>query len=181
VRQDQRVEFDSLGRQISEWIPSGGDPRSGTYLTRRNGRVTDSARYEKGLMEGWSFSLNAKGDTVSKGFYERGKKDTVQSNWVEPPGSYRTAESILKVIRKRTPNLRHRYNRYLAASRFNGKITVYFGIRPDGGIGYLLPIGDTSRRPRFVRDILNEIQGWKFPAVDAESMDIVTVPFTFSE
>jgi hypothetical protein len=32
-----------------------------------------------------------------------------------------------------------------------------------------------------VRDILNEIQGWKFPAVDAESMDIVTVPFTFSE
>lgn len=178
---DCKVEFDTLGRQVSEWISAGGDPGTGTYLVRNNGRVTDSTRYIRGLEEGRSFSLNSKEDTVAKGLYHSGRRDDAQANWNAPPGTYRTTADLLKVLRKRTPNLRHRYNEYLRTSRFNAKVTLYFGIEPDGTIGYLFPVRDTSARPRFVRDILNEIQGWKFDPVKSERMDLVTVPFTFSE
>lgn len=107
-----------------------------------------------------------------------GKQDTATSRIA--PG-LRTTASILQVLRKKTPLLKQVYDSHLQYERFGGKVVLRFAIRPDGRIAYLLPIEDTTKLPRFVRDILNRVQDWKFAPVEDENLDIVTVPFTFSE
>jgi hypothetical protein len=175
------LEFDSTGARISEWVPAD-DSLTGSYVLRRNGQVVDSTYYVRGKREGLSFSLGAQGDTVAKTFYRNGKVDSAAGkNAVRAVPYPRTTESILKTIRRHTPDLRHTYNAHLANSRFGGKVTLRFRIRPDGSLDYVLPTGDTTGKPRFVRDVITRIQDWRFQAIDRTSMDIVTVPFTFSE
>jgi hypothetical protein len=176
---DRQVEFDSSGRRISEWIPEG-QPLTGSYVIRKDGRIVDSTRYVRGLREGMSISLGPDGDTVSRTFYNAGKADTTAPGRISKPNQRSTAQ-ILKVLRRKTPDLRHTYNAHLRSARFSGKVTLRFGIQPDGNLAYILPIGDTTRKPRFVRDLLNQIQNWRFDSIPGGSQDIVTVPFTFSE
>jgi antitoxin component YwqK of YwqJK toxin-antitoxin module len=172
------LEFDSTGARISEWMPAG-DSLTGSLVLRRNGQVVDSTYYIRGKKEGLSFSLGTKGDTVAKAFYRNGKWDSAAAE--SPASGTRSTESILKTIRRHTPDLRHTYNAHLANSRFGGKVTLQFRIRPDGSLDYVLPIEDTSGKPRFVRDVITRVQDWRFQSIDMTSMDIVTVPFTFSE
>lgn len=180
LQAEGRADFDSAGNRTSQWIPGEG-PGTGTYLVTSNGKIIDSAYFRNGVQVGYSFTLNSKGDTTDRDFYKDGKQDTTVLKWAPKPGTYRSTESILKVIRKQTPRLRHTYNDYLRNVSFKGKVTLTFGIAPDGRISYLFPIGDTSGKPRFVQAVMKVVHRWKFEPVDSRAMDVVTVPFTFSK
>lgn len=179
---DRRMRFDSTGRKISEWT-SLGEPGTGIYRVYWKGAVIESTYYRRGIQEGLAFENDLEGDTVSVSLFKDGKIDT--TNFKRKAGSdkygQRTTESLLKVIRRRTPTLRHIYNSHLRPNRFRGKVTLKFAIRPDGGISYLLVLGNSTGNHRFARDVANSIQRWRFEAIETKSNDIVTVPFTFSE
>jgi hypothetical protein len=100
--------------------------------------------------------------------------------WSYDSSGRRPTVEILKVIRRRIPGLRQAYNHYMYPRRLTGKLTLVFAIRPDGYLHYLIPIGDTTRHPEFAVAVLNSIKDWKFVAVLGRSLDIVTIPFTFS-
>lgn len=179
VHLESMVDFDSTGSQISAWVPMGG-PATGAYLLRRNGKVYDSTFYRNGKEEGLAFHVDTKGDTVSRAFFVAGKEDTIGFKPRRPSGQ-RSTESILKVIRRYTPELRHTYNAHLRRSRFNGKVTLTYAIAPSGLVTWIHPVAETAGRPHFARDVVAKVQRWRYESVDSRADDVVTVPFTFSE
>lgn len=108
-----------------------------------------------------------------------GPDSLAPGEWSYDSSGLRSPEEILKVIRWRTPDLAKPYDALMAQDKLSGKVTLVLAIRPDGYLHYLVPIGDTTRRPRFVVAVLNTVRNWKFVAVPGRNLDIVTIPFTF--
>lgn len=95
--------------------------------------------------------------------------------------SSRSASDVMKVIRKRTPGLRHVYNKYLKMKPgFAGKVTFKFIIAPGGEIIGINIISSTTGYSEFDNEIKNSISRWTFGTVKSGNTT-VTVPFTFSE
>ena len=96
-------------------------------------------------------------------------------------GGSRSAADIMKVVRQRTPGLRHIYNKFLKKKPgFQGKVSLKFTIAPDGGITSIKKVSSTTGYGEFDDEIKSAVSRWKFSKVKSGNTT-VTIPFTFSE
>ena len=96
-------------------------------------------------------------------------------------GGSRSAADIMKVVRQRTPGLRHIYNKCLKKKPgFQGKVTLRFTIAPGGEIISISNVSSTTGYPEFDNEIKNAVSRWTFSKVKSGNTT-VTIPFTFTE
>ena len=96
-------------------------------------------------------------------------------------GGSRSAAEIMKVVRQRTPGLRHIYNKFLKKKPgFQGKVTLKFTIVPSGDIISIAIASSTTGYGEFDADIKSDVSRWRFGKV-ASGNTTVTIPFTFAE
>ena len=96
-------------------------------------------------------------------------------------GGSRSAADIMKVVRQRTPGLRHIYNKYLKKQPgFAGKVTLRFTIAPGGDIISISIASSTTGYGEFDNAVKNTVKRWTFSKVKSGNTT-VTIPFTFSE
>ena len=96
-------------------------------------------------------------------------------------GGSRSAADIMKVVRQRTPGLRHIYNKFLKKKPgFSGKVTLKFTIAPGGEIISISIGSSTTGYGEFDGEIKNAVSRWKFGKVESGNTT-VRIPFTFSE
>ncbi|MDY5029135.1 TonB family C-terminal domain-containing protein [Fibrobacter intestinalis] len=96
-------------------------------------------------------------------------------------GGSRSAADIMKVVRQRTPGLRHIYNKFLKKKPgFQGKVTLKFTIAPGGEVISISIASSTTGYGEFDGKIKNAVSRWKFGKVKSGNTT-VTIPFTFSE
>ncbi|SHK75052.1 MULTISPECIES: AgmX/PglI C-terminal domain-containing protein [unclassified Fibrobacter] len=96
-------------------------------------------------------------------------------------GGSRSAADIMKVVRQRTPGLRHIYNKCLKKKPgFQGKVTLKFTIAPGGEIISISTVSSTTGFSEFDSEIKNAVSRWTFSKVKSGNTT-VTIPFTFSE
>ena len=95
--------------------------------------------------------------------------------------SSRSASDIMKVVRQRTPGLRHIYNKFLKKKPgFQGKVTLKFTIAPGGEIVSIAVVSSTTGYTEFDTEIKSAVGRWTFSKVKSGNTT-VTIPFTFSE
>ena len=100
--------------------------------------------------------------------------------WGSGPSS-RSATDIMKVVRQRTPGLRHVYNKHLKKMPgFQGKVTLKFTIAPGGEIISIALVSSTTGYSEFDNEIKTTVGRWKFSKVKSGNTT-VTIPFTFTE
>lgn len=93
----------------------------------------------------------------------------------------RSATDIMKVVRQRTPGLRHIYNKFLKKNPgFQGKVTLKFTIAPGGDIVTIAIVSSTTGYSDFDGEIKNAVSRWRFSKVKSGNTT-VTLPFTFTE
>lgn len=96
-------------------------------------------------------------------------------------GGSRSATDIMKVVRQRTPGLRHIYNKFLKKKPgFQGKVTLKFTIAPGGEIISISIASSTTGYGEFDGEVKSAVSRWKFSKVKSGNTT-VTIPFTFSE
>lgn len=96
-------------------------------------------------------------------------------------GGSRSAADIMKVVRQRTPGLRHIYNKFLKQKPgFAGKVTLRFTIAPGGDIISISISSSTTGYSEFDESVKNTVKRWTFSKVKSGNTT-VTIPFTFSE
>ena len=96
-------------------------------------------------------------------------------------GGSRSAADIMKVVRQRTPGLRHIYNKYLKKQPgFSGKVTLRFTIAPGGDIISISVASSSTGFAEFDNAVKNTVKHWPFSKVKSGNTT-VTIPFTFSE
>ena len=96
-------------------------------------------------------------------------------------GGSRSAADIMKVIRQRTPGLRHIYNKFLKKKPgFQGRVSLKFTIAPSGEIISISIASSTTGYSEFDASIKSAVENWTFSKVKAGNTT-VTIPFTFSE
>ena len=96
-------------------------------------------------------------------------------------GGSRSAADIMKVVRQRTPGLRHIYNKFLKKKPgFQGKVTLKFTIAPGGEVISISIASSTTGYGEFDAQIKNAVGNWTFSKVKSGNTT-VTIPFTFSE
>ncbi|SIO28315.1 AgmX/PglI C-terminal domain-containing protein [Fibrobacter sp. UWB11] len=93
----------------------------------------------------------------------------------------RGENDIMKVVRQRTPGLRHIYNKSLKKKPgFQGKVTLKFTIAPGGEIISISIVSSTTGFSEFDREIKDAVGRWKFNKIQSGNTT-VSIPFTFSE
>lgn len=96
-------------------------------------------------------------------------------------GGSRPAADIMKVLRQRTPGLRHIYNKYLKQKPgFQGKVVLKFTITPGGEIISISIASSTTGFGEFDDEVKIAVSRWKFNKVKSGNTT-VTIPFTFNE
>lgn len=96
-------------------------------------------------------------------------------------GGSRSASEIMKVVRQRTPGLRHIYNKHLKKKPgFQGKVTLRFTIAPGGEIIGMNLVSSTTGYSAFDNDVKNAVAKWTFGVIKSGNTT-VTIPFTFTE
>ena len=99
---------------------------------------------------------------------------------ISNPGD-RSAADIMRVIRQRTPGLRHIYEKCLKKKPgFAGKVTLRFVIAPGGEIIGIETVSSTTGFREFDSEIKNAVSRWTFPKSKGGNT-VVTVPFTFTQ
>ncbi|SOE79407.1 TonB family C-terminal domain-containing protein [Fibrobacter sp. UWT3] len=96
-------------------------------------------------------------------------------------GGSRSAADIMKVVRQRTPGLRHIYNKFLKIKPgFQGKITLKFTVAPRGEVISVSVVSSTTGYGEFDAQIKEAVGNWTFNKVKSGNTT-VSIPFTFSE
>lgn len=96
-------------------------------------------------------------------------------------GGSRSAADIMKVVRQRTPGLRHIYNKFLKNKPgFQGKVALKFTIAPDGEVISISIAYSTTGYGEFDARIKKAVGYWTFSKVKSGNTT-VTIPFTFAE
>ena len=96
-------------------------------------------------------------------------------------GEYRSVADIMKVVRQRTPGLRHIFNKSLKEKPgFQGKVTLKFTIAPSGEIINISIVSSTTGFGKFDREIKSAVSLWMFSKVN-EGKTTVIISFTFTE
>lgn len=88
---------------------------------------------------------------------------------------------ILRVLKQRTPGLRHIYNKHLKKKPgFDGTIVFTLTIAPDGKVSDAVIKSSTTDYDEFDKDVKTLVSRWIFFEKSIEIITI-TVPFVFSE
>ncbi len=96
-------------------------------------------------------------------------------------GGSRSAADIMKVVRQRTPGLRHIYNKFLKKKPgFQGKVTLKFTIAPGGEVISISIVSSTTGYGEFDGQVKSAVSRWTFSKVKSGNTT-VTIPFTFTE
>ncbi len=96
-------------------------------------------------------------------------------------GTPRSAADIMKVVRQRTPGLRHIYNKYLKMRPgFAGKVTLRVTIAPGGDIIRISIASSTTGYGEFDNAVKNAVKRWTFSKIKSGNVT-VSIPFTFAE
>jgi TonB family protein len=96
-------------------------------------------------------------------------------------GGSRSVSEIMRVVRARTPGLRHIYNKMLKKKPgFSGKVTLRFTIAPGGNIIKISIASSTTGFSQFDNMVKNKVKRWRFKKIKSGNTT-VTIPFTFSE
>jgi len=96
-------------------------------------------------------------------------------------GNARTSTDIMRVVRQRTPGLRHIYNKLLKRKPgFKGKVSLKFVVAPDGYISGIRVVSSTTNFSEFDNEIKTAVSRWKFSRIKSGNTT-VTIPFNFSE
>lgn len=94
---------------------------------------------------------------------------------------FRSIADIMKVVRQRTPGLRHIYTKFLKKKpRFQGKVTLKLTIAPADKIISISIVSSTTGYEEFDNEIQSAVSRWKFSKVKS-GKTMVNIPFTFSE
>lgn len=166
---------------------------SGLQLTgqhrigERRGKV-DGA-FNQGFAEGGSGGIDGALSNLMSG--SMGALSTKAVGHLKPPsmrdidmgsgGGVRSASDVMKVVRNRTPGLRHIYNKYLKKNPgFQGKVTLRFTIAPGGEVIGNTIVSSTTGYSEFDNEIKNAVSRWMFNKIKSGNTT-VTIPFTFSE
>lgn len=111
----------------------------------------------------------------------KGSVRTPTERDVKVEGVSRTAEGVMKVIRQRTPGLRHIYNKFLNKKPgFSGKVTLKFTIAPNGEVTRISIASSSTKYKDFENEIKSAVSRWRFAKSESGNAT-VTVPFAFSE
>lgn len=109
-------------------------------------------------------------------------------------GDEHDKDSILKVIRQRTPGLRHIYNKHLKKNRakaylknnhddikpdFNGMIVFKLNVNADGSVQKAEIQSSNTGNKDFDDEVKRALSRWKFPKMNSNVT--VTFPLTFFE
>ena len=109
-------------------------------------------------------------------------------------GDEHDKDSILKVIRQRTPGLRHIYNKHLKKNRakaylknnqdnvnpnFNGMIVFKLNINADGSVQKIEIQSSNTGNKDFDDEVKRALNRWKFTKMN--SSVVATFPITFFE
>ncbi len=87
----------------------------------------------------------------------------------------------MKVVRQRTPGLRHIYNKFLKKKPgFQGKVTLKFTIAPGGEVISISIVSSTTGYGEFDAQVKSAVSRWTFSKVKSGNTT-VTIPFTFTE
>ena len=87
----------------------------------------------------------------------------------------------MKVVRQRTPGLRHIYNKFLKKKPgFQGKVTLKFTIAPGGEVISIAIASSTTGFSEFDAQVKSAVGRWTFSKVKSGNTT-VTIPFTFTE
>ena len=96
-------------------------------------------------------------------------------------GGSRGKAEIQKVIKQRTPGLRHIYNKFLKKKPgFSGKVVLKFTISPGGEIISISVVSSSTGFSEFDKEIKSAVSRWRFGTVKSGNTT-VTIPITFSE
>jgi TonB family protein len=140
-----------------------------------NSNHNESSSFSNGLVSllggGGGIATKAKGSIKTPSMQDIDIKE----------GSSRSAADIMKVVRQRTPGLRHIYN-YSLKKRpgFQGKVTLKIAIASNGEIIKIIIESSTTGFDDFDKDIKNAVSRWTFGKISS-GKTVVTIPFTFSE
>lgn len=94
-------------------------------------------------------------------------------------GGSLSAADIMKVVKQRTPSLRHIYNNFLKKKPgFYGKVSLNFTVDPGGDVISISVVSSTTGYGKFDDEIKKAISRWKFSKVDFGNTT-VTIPFEF--
>lgn len=94
-------------------------------------------------------------------------------------GSSLEGNSLLLVIKQRTPGLRHLYNKFLKKKLgFEGTIVMTLSIVPDGSVSKVSVKSSTTEFKEFDEEIRTAVSRWKFEK--SAGITSVTIPFEFS-
>lgn len=109
------------------------------------------------------------------------KTPSAQDVDVKSQHGSRSVADIMKVVRQRSPGLRHIYNKFLKEKAgFEGKVVLKFTIAPGGEVISISIVSSTTGFGKFDAAIKSAVQNWPFSKVK-EGNTTVTIPFTFSE
>ncbi|MGL1901815.1 MAG: TonB family protein [Fibrobacterales bacterium] len=158
-----------------------------TKLGGRRGKKT--SKFNDGYAEGGSGGigdmlsglLGGGGGAVSTG--AKGKFRAPSSSDIDmgQGGGNRSKSSIMRVVRSRSPGLRHIYNKYLKKHPgFAGKVNLNFTIAPSGKIIKIKIVGSSTGVKAFDNEVKNKVRRWKFERIKSGNCTI-TLPFAFSE
>ncbi len=158
-----------------------------TQITSRRGAV--DAGFNEGIASGGSGGIGDGLASLMSGSV--GAISTKAIGKLTPPkpneidmgtgNSSRSASDIMKVVRQRTPGLRHVYNKYLKKNPgFQGKVTLSFTISPGGEVITIAIVSSTTGYSEFDNEVKKAVSRWTFSKVKAGNTT-VTIPFTFTE
>lgn len=157
-----------------------------TSITSRRG-VVDAGFNEAiasggsgGIANGLAGLMNGAGAISTKAI---GKLTPPKPNEIDmgTGNSSRSASDIMKVVRQRTPGLRHIYNSHLKKNPgFQGKVTLSFTISPGGEVITIAIVSSTTGYAEFDNEVKKAVSRWTFSKVKSGNTT-VTIPFTFSE
>lgn len=134
--------------------------------------------------------------TFPKGSYERSickkkynaeKEDAENACKVTDNSCGRSVADIMKVVRQRTPGLRHIYNKFLKQQpHFQGVVSLRFTIAPGGEIISISIASSTTGYGEFDNEIKTAVSRWNFGKFKCDDGNVanettVTYSFTFSE
>lgn len=158
-----------------------------TKLGGRRGSATGG--FNEGYAEGGSGGIgDMLGGLLGGG---SGSISTKARGKIKPPsardidmgagGGSRSASEVMRVVRARTPGLRHVYNKHLKTKPgFAGKVTFKFTIAPGGNIISISIVSSTTGYSAFDGALKSKIKRWKWKKIKSGNTT-VTIPFTFSE
>jgi TonB family protein len=158
-----------------------------TVLGGRRGRADGS--FNEGYAEGGSGGigdmlgglLGGGGGSISTKAKGSIKPPSARDMIMDQGSQSRSKSDVMRVVRARTPGLRHIYNKHLKDKPgFAGKVTLKFTISPGGDVISISIVSSSTGYGAFDNAVMNQVKKWKWNKIKSGNTT-VTIPFTFSE